>query len=643
MVHSRPRNKAHYLFGLLLVILMLIACAKSEESAAPAPAAPSAAPAAAPAPAAPAAAPAPAPVATPAPAAAAAPITTTAPGVAVSAAVTTTVKIDPRSDEPASTFVKGLVLNHPNALPLWQRAQYGGERVGTAPLNPPGVANPLRNVQLGRANLFGMFFLVDVGTCSLAERTDFSRCPGKRVNNLGGVLVPGIIERWDQKSPTVIDMTVRQGILWPAIPPMARTDRSVTAEDVKWYFEVQKKEGVYKPVFSLVDKIEVQDRYRLRLTFSSPHADFIRAVGSAGLGIISRECYEEKDCLSTKIISPGPFIFDTKSFEPRVRSVIERNPEFWLKGLPYLDRMVGLSIADVSAQRAAYITRQIDYFATYAVTDRDLVLKQYPGQTVHGSLCTCGSAHFEMRMDRAPWNDVRVRRAVSMGIDRAKAWLVAREGYDAMGMPMAFDYLGLELPVSIKEAGPANQFNPTEAKRLLNEAGYGSGLKVTVQHSWRTYNSVELMTSASDDLKAVGVQLDQRLLDSTAATQLQLGKNWDGFWFSQCYLCGSTDSDSYIFFAVSDSPTNYMGINDKFIDDLWVKARGELDPAKRQALLWQFNNYMYDNAYGIHIGTPTINCHFAPWIMNAACHVYGYAGVHNLAGWVMWVDASKLK
>lgn len=636
MVSFVGRAKLLVLFGLVVVALLAIGCAKSKEAAAPA----SGAPAAALAPLSPSPAPA-----TPAPAASPAPATPTpaapaAPGAAP-AAVTTAVRIDPRSDEPGSTFVKGLLQYHPNALPMWQRAKYGGERVGPTLFNTAIVNNPLRAVQLGRPTYFGTFFVVDMGTCSLAGRTDFSRCDGKRVNNLGGVLVPGLIERWEQVSPTVIDMKVREGVLWPAIPPMIRTDRSVTAEDVKWYFEQQKKTGVYGPVFALVDKIEVQDKYRLRLAFSSPHADFIRSVGSAGLGIVSRECFEEAGCLDNKIISPGPFI--VKSYVARQRSEIERNPEFWLKGLPYVDRMIGLNIADPTAQRAAFITGQIDYLATSAPAERDLLLKQYPGQTVHATLCTCGSAHFEMRMDRAPWNDVRVRKAISMAIDRSKAWQVAREGFDAMGMPMAFDYLGLELPVSIKEAGPSNQYNPTEAKRLLTEAGYGNGLKVSLQHSWRSYNSVELIISVIDDLQKIGVQLDQRVIDGVAASQIQLGKNWDGLWFSQCWLCGSTDSDSYLFFAVSTSPTNYMGINDRFIDQLYVKARSELDPAKRQALLWDFTRYMYDNAYGIHFGTPTQNCHFAPWLMNGACHVYGYANVHNMTGWIMWVDPDKRK
>jgi peptide/nickel transport system substrate-binding protein/glutathione transport system substrate-binding protein len=610
------------------LVLLGVACAGQEKSAAPAPASTP--------PAAGAATPAPAATAAPAPAAPSLQQTTSA------ALDTATIRIDPRSNEPASTFVTELIKYHPSKLPLWEKAKYGGERLGTSAYNPAVFNNPLKNYYLGRPNFFGMFLLVDVGTCSLVNRTDFSLCPGKRTNNLGGTLVPGLVERWEQSNAVTIVLHIRQGVLWPAISPMNRPDRTLTAEDVKWYFQIQKKEGVFRDTFLLIETIDVLDRFTLKLNFREPHADFIRMLASAGLGILSKECYEEQGCLDKHIISPGPFILNEKTYEPRVRSVIERNPEFYLKGLPYLDRQLGVTITDPAAQKAAFITRKTDHFSTFSPTERDALVRQYPQSYLHVGICTCGSAHFEMRMDKQPMTDVRVRQAVSMGMDRAKAWQVAREGFDALGMPMAYDYLGLELPVSLKEAGSSYQYNPDAAKRLLNEAGYSQGLTVPVFSSWRTYGSPELILSIAEDLKKVGVQLDVRMVDGVTATQMQLDKKWDGFWFSQCYSCSAVDSDSYFLAAYSKSPQNYMGINDPKIDDMYLRARQELDPAKRQAILWDFTRYMFDQVYGVHFGTPTIFCHFAGWLRNAACHVYAYAGVHNMTGWIMWVDQDQM-
>lgn len=555
---------------------------------------------------------------------------------------TATINVDPRSNEPASTFVTEIKQYHPSKLALWTQAKYGGERVGPATYNPALAFNPMKTYQLGRPNFFGMFLLVDVGTCSLLNRTDYSKCDGKRTNNLGGALVPGIMQKWEQPNPTTIIMSIRQGVLWPAIAPMTRTDRTVTAEDVKWFFQIEKTEGVYRDTFALIGTMDVVDRFTLKLNFSEPHADFIRMLGNAGLGIISKECYDVKGCLDEKVISPGPYIIDNAAYEPRVKSVINKNPEFYLKGLPYIDRQLGVVIPDVQSQKAAFITGKIDNLATYSPSEKDALLKNAPRTVTQAAICVCGSAHFEMRMDRKPLDDVRVRRAISMGFDRARAWAVAREGFDAMGMPMAYDYLGLELPVSIKEAGQYYQYNPEAAKKLLAEAGYAQGLKIPVWNSWLSYGTPDLIASITADLSKIGVTLDYKSIDTVTGNNMQQGKSWDGFWFSQCYLCSSPDSDSYFLVAYSKSPQNYMGINDPVIDNMYLTARKELDPAKRQLVLWAFTRYMFDQMYGVHFGTPTVYCHFAPWLRNAACHVYGYAGVHNMTGWIMWVEPTDL-
>lgn len=436
---------------------------------------------------------------------------------------------------------------------------------------------------------------------------------------------------------------VRRGVLWPLLPGMGRTDRSVTAEDVKWYFETQKKEGVYKNTFELVETFEVVDRYTLRLKWSQPHSTFVEMLANYGLAIVPRECYEDKaNCLNKRLLSPGPFILDEASFQPRVRSVVLKNEEFWLKGLPYLDRMVGVTIADIAAQKAAFVTGKTDGYQTVTPRERDVLLEQVPKSRATAAYCSCGTAHFQVRLDKPPFDDVRVRRAVSMAINRPKAWKVANDGYNALGMPMAFDFLGLELYINLKTAGPYYQYNPEEAKRLLKEAGYDKGLTFSMFNSTTTYAIPETLISMQEDLKAVGVTMDIKQIDGTAMQTLRREKKWDGGIFNVCYDCNATDPDSYLLLAYSQSPRNEMGVNDRTIDEIYLKARGELDPARRQQLYWDFTNRVYDQVFGFHIGTPIGFEHYAPWLQNAASHVYAYSGVHNFASWVMWVDQSQM-
>ena len=618
------------LFGVLILMVMMLACAKSEKPGAPAPTAvpvPQTTPA-----------PASQPTATSAPAQAPQPSSASLQQPTAAAVDTATIRIDPRSNEPSSIFVQELIKYHHSKLPVWTKAKYGGERLGYS-VYAYSASNPLKTYTLGRPNYFGMLFLIDVGTCSLVNRKDYSTCEGVRANNLGGTIVPAIVQKWEQPNPTTIVLTIRQGVLWPAAPGiMTRTDRAVTAEDIRWYFQTQKTEGVYRDTFALVNTIDVVDRFTLKLNFSEPHADFMRMLANAGMGLISKECYDIKGCLDAHIVSPGPYILDEAAYEPRVKSVMNRNPEFYLKGLPYIDRQTGISIADIIAQKAAFISGKLHYFATFTPSQRDLLLQQYPNITTQATTCVCSSAHFEMRLDQALWSDVRVRRAISMGFDRPKVWQAANEGFNVQGMPMAYDYLGLEVPISLKEAGQYYQYNPEAAKKLLAEAGYAQGLKFPVWNYWLTYGFNDQITAIVSDLAKIGVTMEYRQIDSATSANIHESKKWEGLWFSGCYVCAAADSDSYFLAAYSKSPQNYMALNDPKIDDMYLRARKELDPAKRQQILWDFTHYMLDEMYGIHFGTGALYCHFAPQVRNGACHQYAYTNVGNMAGWVLWID-----
>ncbi|MBI2935722.1 MAG: ABC transporter substrate-binding protein [Chloroflexi bacterium] len=613
--------------------LLALACAKAEEKAAPAPAPAAPAPTAV-------AAPAPTAVAVPAPAPVAAPAPTK---VEIETKGTgLELKIDPRSDEPASDFVRYVLQYHNLKLPLWEKAKYGGPRIHTSLNDKPRYINPFKVLAMGRYNVTGMFFVMDVGTCSLLGRTDFSKCPGVRNNNYKGTLVPGMFEKWGQPDPLTRVFTLRRGILWPAIPPMTRPNREVTSDDVKWYFETQKKEGIFSSIFDSVDSFEIVDRYTIRLKFSRPEADFLRLLSSGGFGIVPKECYEQKGCLDQTLISPGPFILDEGSYVPRTKMTFIKNEEFYLKGLPYLDRLHYVNITDPNALLSAFITGQIDQVPTYTPKEKDSLLRQRPETVTITGICACGSNHFEMRMDKKPFDDVRVRRALSMLIDRPALWKACCDGFAALGMPLAWDYLGLDLPINLKTAGPYNQYNPAEAKRLLKEAGYEKGFTIPVWTGWITrYGTAESLAVIERSYNQVGITLDIKAVDYGTSLATRGTKNWEGFFQDVCYVCAGNDSVSYLLQAYSKSPQNWQGINDPKLDDIIWKGRTELDEKKRQDALWEFVNYMYDQVYGIHYGSPISFQHIQPWLLNASPSLYGY--IHfSLGDWVNFVDTDLL-
>lgn len=634
---QRPlqRNCVPVLVGLSLVLLFVLACAKTEEAAAPSPT-----PAAAPASSTPAVTPAPA---APSPAPATAPLVPAVTGqtaAPLTAPVAGTIQLDPRSQEPLSKYPAEFVRNHYTKRLMWEKAKYGGERLGTSVFSTSSAGNPFRFVVLGRPNYLAGMLQYDSGICSLLDRTDYSRCPGQRVNAMNPAVVPWVIERWERPAPLTVTLRVRQGVLWPAIPPMNRQDRSVTAEDIKWYMETQKKEGVERYTFELVDRIEVRDRFTLEITFTSPHADFIRMLAAPSLGLVPRECYEEKNCLTSKIISPGPYLVDT--IVPRERSVLVKNEEFFLKGLPYIDRMSAINIADPASQKAAFITGKVDYWIANFPSERDAVDKQVPGLQHQTGFSWGGSWNFQPRADRPPFNDARVRQAISMAINRPEIWTVAYEGASMTSVPVPLAYLGLELPPRLSELGPTHQYNPEGAKKLLAEAGYPNGFTVTLWNSSSTYGAYEVITAVQDQLKRVGIILEPKTIDGTSRSNMKNARNWEGFQYEIGWGYPGMDLDFAFLQVYSKSPQNLMGINDPKIDDLYLKAKGELDPVKRQAMAWEYVRYMMDQAYAIHVANPVSFNIYQPWLANIAHFVAAGSQVYNIGGWPGWIDPAKM-
>ena len=118
-------------------------------------------------------------------------------------------------------------------------------------------------------------------------------------------------------------------------------------------------------------------------------------------------------------IGTGPFILER--YEPNVKMAFTRNPDYFLTGLPWLDRVELLVIADQSTGLAMYRTGQIDCGPewVWSVRQQDLeaLKKSRPHFRYHDFLANVMGVLY-IRTDEPPFNDVRIRRAISHAIDR---------------------------------------------------------------------------------------------------------------------------------------------------------------------------------------------------------------------------------
>ena len=235
-------------------------------------------------------------------------------------------------------------------------------------------------------------------------------------------IVPDLAEKWEYKTPTVLVFTLRKGVKFHNKPPV--NGREVTADDVKYSLERFAAKSGFRARFEPVQSIEAVDRYTVRIALKEPFAPFLNHLANPMYtAILPKEAEEKfKDFNQPEaVIGTGPFIL--RSYEKGVRVVFERNPDYFVKGLPYLDRVVIEITPDGSARLSLLRAGKVEMgqISAWAGLEEGRSLQKTNPEMPLTLTQIIGQGIIYMRTDQPPFNDVRVRRAVSLAIDR-KGW-----------------------------------------------------------------------------------------------------------------------------------------------------------------------------------------------------------------------------
>jgi len=272
-----------------------------------------------------------------------------------------------------------------------------------------------------------------------------------------------------------------------------------TAEDVKFTFERlldPKTAAPYRMYYESIESIQAVDPTTVKFKMKKVDSNFLFNMARGDAVIVSKQSVER---LKSAPVGTGPFKFvDWK----RGDSVImAKNPDYYVKGLPYLDKVTFKFIPDPSAQLAALRAGDVD------VISYDLAPENAPALEKDGRFKvlkghTTTDVIMAMNHSRKPFNDLKVRQAITLAIDRKAVIQGAVAGYGtAIGShmdptnPYYADLSGLY------------PYNPEKAKQLLAEAGYPTGfgavLKLPEPYAYAR-RSGEII---ADQLSKVGIKL----------------------------------------------------------------------------------------------------------------------------------------
>ena len=424
-----------------------------------------------------------------------------------------------------------------------------------------------------------------------------------------------LAESW-QGSPDqrVWTFKLRRGVKWQNVPPLK--GRELVAADVKYCFEAYAKEGVQTFTFQEIEGMETPDTHTLRIFLKTPNALFPQNVAEPVAVIFSREVLEEDGDLKKRLIGTGPYIL--KEHTRKVRVVLQRNPDYFDTGRPYVDEYVILSTPDAATRTAAFRTGQSDFLVVQSLSEVEAVRKTNPSAVVQAVPFTLTPFGVALAQDRPPFNDVRVRRAVSMAIDRQKQVDTIFEGHGIIGWGVPYIYYTDKQP-TLAQLGPWWQYRPAEAKKLLAEAGHPNGFDTTLFY----YEYFPQMTSqvqlVQQDLKRnLNINVKITKLDYTTYYGRYVDSKWDGMaWGFQSGHAIGLDERTYQYLH-SKSTKNFFRVNDPVIDELTTKLRQTPALADQRAMTKKIVDREFDQVLRMWMPYDNGFMVFQPYVRNAA-------------------------
>ena len=401
-----------------------------------------------------------------------------------------------------------------------------------------------------------------------------------------GENTPSLAESWSQsKDGLVYEFVLRKSAKFHNGDP-------VTAEDVKFSFD-RYKGAAAKLLHDRVREVQIVDPGRVRFHLKEPWPDFMTFYGTSATGaawIVPKKYVEKvgEDGFRKAPIGAGPY--RVVSFTPGVDLVMEAFEGYWRK-VPSVKRLVFRSMPDETTRAAALKAGDVDivYLLSGPLAEE---VKRTPGLRLAAAMPP-GVVFLDLPEQwdpKSPWHDLRVRQAAGFALDRA-------------GLNQA-ETLGLSRPtggliprvLDFARAYDPPAYDPARAKRLLAEAGYPNGFDAGDLTPFPPFFS--LAEAIGNYLQAVGVRTRMRTMERATFLTSWREHKLRGVIMGLGAPAGNAATRIEVYVTKGGI---YSAGEVPEIETLYQRQARELDRKKREGLLHQIQQIMYDRAMYVPI------------------------------------------
>ena len=443
--------------------------------------------------------------------------------------------------------------------------------------------------------------------------------------------------KWGEDATTLTFM-LREGVKWHDGKPFTSADVKCTWDMVSGLTPGKIRKSPRQSWFNNLKEITVNGDFEVTFHLKRLQPSFLALLATGWSPVYP--CHIPSAQMRTKPIGTGPFRFVEYRLNEGIR--MERNPDYWKKGLPYLDAIEYRIVSNRATRMLGFIAGKFDM--TYPTDVSVPLLKDIHKQSPD-AICvmrpTNVSTNLIINRDVQPFNNPDIRRALALALDRPAFNDIMNEGQAAIAgamLPPPAGVWGMP-PEEVKTLlgyDPDLNKRRDEARTIMRGLGYGPDKHLKTKIFTRDINGFrDPATILSDQLKEVYFETEVEAVD----TPLYYNRVFKKDYAIGLNLTGSSldDPDQHFYENYAcGSLRNYTNYCNPALEKDFERQSMETDPAKRRAIVWDIERKLAEDVARPIIYHDVAAACWHPWVKNVTIMVNS---IYNGWRWEdVWLD-----
>jgi len=483
----------------------------------------------------------------------------------------------------ALSLLLAILLLAPHAF-AQDKPRYGGELTFVVPAEPPTYDGHRE----------GTFALVHpmAPHYNTLLRTDPTDRTGTKV-------IGDLAESWTMAPDgRTYTFKIRRGVKFHDGAELTSKDVKATYDRIIWPPPgiTSFRRGQYTDI----EAVQTPDAYTVVFRLKYPSASFLNLMASPFSWIFKADILaKDQRWYEKNVMGTGPYTF--VEYVKGSHWVGKKNPNYWDKGKPYLDGYRAIFIKDNSAQVAAVRAERAHVqFRGFTPAERDSIVSSLGAKVVvQESPWDCRNV-VAFNHEKKPWDDKRVRRALSLAMDR-------HQGSQALSKIAIVKHVtGAMVPETPYATPPAEleklagygrdiAKNRAEARKLLREAGVPDGFSFTMKNRAVPMPYEPMGIWVMDQWRQIGLNVKMEVNETSKWVADHREGNFDVSMDANCGYAVEPDLSLFKFLSVGISDNNWSRYKDPALDELYQKQSREIDPEQRKKLVREFEKRLVDD------------------------------------------------